>query len=253
MDGSPSTQDRQRPFTNNHPSSPVVLRNIKMIDEYSVDYGIRMTASKLWDELFSDVKFILESTSCRSIQVEPAFDIHRGEHGKPGSDSKEFIDSFVDAYNLAKEYGASLSYSGGRPLTLTNVFCSAPYDALIINPEDNIVACYEITNSSHSLAQISTFGRIEGNNIILDEIKRNHFHSLLKQRFDSCKNCFCQRSCAGDCYTRAFGDGDGDYLYKGVRCEVNREITKYLLLDLIYENSGIWRGNKSSLDDEIYG
>ena len=102
MDGSTTTQDHQRPLANSNPSSPIVMRNLRTLDERKFNYGIRMTACPPWNQLVDDVRFILENTKCRTMQVEPAFNNQRGEHRQPGEEQEQsFAQAFIDAYHLA--------------------------------------------------------------------------------------------------------------------------------------------------------
>ena len=253
MDGSIATQDNQRPLANNNPSSPIVMRNLHILDERNFNYGIRMTACPPWSHLMEDVRFILKNTKCRNMQVEPAFNEQRGEHRQPNQDEEHsFAQAFIDAYNLALDHQASLYYSGARPSIVTRTFCSAPYHALVVNPDDEIVACYEIVSSRHPMAGIATFGKVANGRVEEDPSKRRHLHDLLHQRLESCSSCFCRWHCAGDCFTRAFGEGEQAHLAKSQRCDLNREIALHMILSLIERHNGIWRED-SKLDVETYG
>ena len=240
MDGSPETQNRQRPFRNLQESAPIVLSNLARMDETGKSYGIRMTVCQPWKQLSSDVDFILEHTACRSIQIEPAFNPKRGTHLQPFEDQyNDFASAFLLAYDRALEYGVRLIYSGARPGTISTAFCSAPYNAVILNPDDDIVACYEVVNKDHPLAEISQFGSIKHGDVTLDDKKKQRFYDLLKNRFDStCSDCFCQWTCAGDCYTRAVSHSD-EWMKKSPRCSMNQTITRDLLLNLIFEQNGV--------------
>jgi uncharacterized protein len=242
MDGDAETQNLQRPLENNRPSFDIVFRNLALLDKAEYQYGIRMTVCPPWNKLKDNVKFISENTKCRSLQVEPAFNLLRGAHTQPDENQyHQFADAYLEAYEVALQYGTKLLYSGSRPGIITNVFCSAPYNALVVNPDNQIVACYEITNSSHPLAAISTFGQIKDGEIQFDLASKTKFYQLLQERFDkTCKDCFCRWTCAGDCYTRAFYR-ESDYLTSGERCVMNKEITKNVILSLISKHDGVWR------------
>ncbi len=244
MDGTPTTQNRQRPLQNYAPSSSFVMKNLRLLDDagFSSSYGIRMTACHPWKNLSEDVNFILEATACRSIQVEPAFNQQRGAHVQPDQDQYHlFSKAFLNAYDIAYSYGANFQFSGARPGTMTRIFCTAPYNAIVVNPEDSIVACYEVVNSNHPLADISTFGKIQDGSIHIDENKRLDFHKMLQERFEkTCRDCFCRWTCAGDCYTRAFSTTD-NLMLTNPRCSMNREITKNMILNLIHQHNGVWQ------------
>ena len=254
MDGSPSTQNRQRPLRDHKPSSSIVMRNIHKLDEHSLKYAIRMTTCSPWTQLKDDVRYIVENTCCRAMQVEPAFNTQRGEHSLPAQEEgAAFIQAFLDAYEVAKANQANLMYSGARPTTTASTFCSAPFNALVVNPENQVVACYEITDQGHPLVEIATFGKIENGELCVDQAAREKFSALLRERFASCRDCFCHWTCAGDCFARTFSAGPGGHLVKNQRCHINREITQYLLLDLIQSNGGVWKGSPSENVVSLYG
>jgi uncharacterized protein len=242
MDGSPQTQDRNRPLATGGPSSPVVIKSLRSLDEHHVKYGIRMTVQHPWNTLPEDVRFILENTSCRSIQVEPTFNLSRGGHCYPIEDQcRAFEAAFVDTYSLAKSYQTRVSTSGARPELITDVFCASPYEALVVNPEDRIVACYEITSEEHPFAALAAFGRVKQGRVVLDQAARERFARLAEERLETCKDCFCIWHCAGDCFTRAFSTGESGHLAKNQRCAMNRSLTRFTLMDLIASGGGVWR------------
>ena len=237
MDGSPKTQDGGRPFVSGRPSSPIVMKNIQQLDQRQFAYGIRLTSTAPWTNLPDEVRFICQETSCRSIQVEPAFNTLRGGHGKPGiEEAQAFIEGFMEAYDVARKAGCRFYYSGARLGLVTEVFCSAPMGALIVNANGDMVTCYEIADRQHALMSISIIGRIQDGVPVVDEKARSNLHRLMAERRASCRECFCYWSCAGDCYTRAFQDGPDGHLQHDRRCEINRELMRRLLLYHIAES-----------------
>jgi len=240
MDGSPQTQDQQRPLVSGKPSSGIVLKNIAAADRAGVLYGFRMTATAPWERFPEDVRFICEHTGCKYIQVEPAFNIQRGEHALPGSDYQQFAQAFLEAYALAHFYQRKLIYSGARPAIASPTFCLAPYKALVAAPGGKIVACYEVASQDHPLYALSSFGRIDGQTVWIDQENRNRLHGLFAARRATCRDCFCYWSCGGDCYARVFTVESDGHLIKSHRCDLNRVLTAQLLLNLIEENNGVW-------------
>ena len=240
MDGSPQTQDAQRPLVSGKPSSGIVLKNIAAADRAGVSYGIRMTATAPWERFPADVRFICEHMGCKYIQVEPAFNIQRGEHALPGIEYKQFAEAFLEAYAVARAHQRTLIYSGARPGTASPTFCLAPYKALVAAPGGKIVACYEVASQDHPLYALSSFGAIEGQAVKIDQENRERLHRLFATRRATCRDCFCYWSCGGDCYARVFVDEPDGHLIKSHRCDLNREITAQLLANLIEEHNGVW-------------
>jgi uncharacterized protein len=244
FDGRPETQDRQRPFANGRGSFKAVMRTIGALDSAEFPYGIRMTATAPWrDELAKDVRFICEETGCPAMQVEPAFNTQRGEHQGPSlEESQAFVEGFLEAFEIAQRAGRRLAFSGARPWVLTQAFCGAPYGALIVNADGNVVACYEITDGAHPLAEMSTLGRIVDSRLILDHKARSAVLTHLEEKQARCRECFCYWHCAGDCYTRSFYAAAGSQKGANPRCYMNREITAQILLWYVMAGGGVWRG-----------
>jgi uncharacterized protein len=245
LDGGPDTQNRQRPLASGQGSARHVMRTIRALDEANFDYGIRMTALAPWRERFpADVRFICEETGCKTIQVEPAFNTKRGGHGESSLDeSEEFVAAFMEAFEIAAVAGRSLTYSGARPWLLTQTFCTAPYQALIVNTAGQIVTCYEIASDNHVMAEISTVGAVNDEQIDVDLAVRDRILGLLADKKQAqCQTCFCRWHCAGDCYTRSFVADSDTIQPTTARCHINQQITAHLLLWNIMANEGVWRG-----------
>ena len=78
MDGSPQTQDSQRPLASGKASSRWVLRTIQELEANQRPYRLRMTAMAPFDHLTEDIRFLCENTQCPKIQVEAAYGSQRG-------------------------------------------------------------------------------------------------------------------------------------------------------------------------------
>jgi uncharacterized protein len=242
MDGSPTTQDHQRPFASGRSSSAWVLHNMAELDRRSFFYGVRMTATAPWESLPEDVRFLCQETGCRSIQVEPAFNAQRGSHSQAGEgETQRFMEAFLEAYEIASRSGRRLFCSSARLGVVANSFCTSPYDALIVNGSGDLVTCYEISAQTHPMSAISTIGRIEAGRVKIDGAQRARLHAAIAERRERCRPCFCYWSCAGDCYPRAYASGPDGHLFYGPRCEMNRTLVKEMLLRLIAEGGGVWR------------
>jgi uncharacterized protein len=241
IDGSPAVQNRNRPMFNGSPSAQFVKQSIKMLDDHDKSYGIRMTAISPWHDLPDSVDYLFEKTRCKGIQVEPAFNVKRGEHALPSQKEADlFIEAFLKADFIAKKHKRSFRYSAARVSYPVATFCSAPYNSLIVNQQDEIVACYEITSSNHKLANLSKYGDIAPFNINLVEKRRENLLDVIQNNRDNCRHCFCYYSCAGDCYIRTLTyDKKGGISKQSARCYINKILTKELLLRKIEEGNGV--------------
>ncbi len=189
------------------------------------------------------MRFLCERTACHAIHVEPAFNTVRGGRPVPTpADCRTFADAFLQAFLVARAADRQLAYSGARLGSVATTFCTAPYGALIVSTQGHLVTCYEVTGATHPLTPISTIGHIADGTVTVDAARRGRLHSMLADRRSQCADCSCYRTCAGDCYARAFSAGDKGHLAYGPRCAMNRDITRRLLLALISGGGGVWRG-----------
>jgi uncharacterized protein len=247
FDGRPETQDRQRPFASGRGSFKPVMRTLQALDQADFSYGIRMTATAPWrGNLPEDVRFICEKTSCPAMQVEPAFNTRRGEHQGPTQEESEaFAEAFMAAFEIASEADRRLTYSGARPWLLASTFCTAPYGALIVSPSGNLVACYEVADGNHPLAEMSTVGHVADGKIVVDAQARESLLTYLEEQRAGCRDCFCYWHCAGDCYVRSFYAQKSARQGANPRCAMNREITARMLLWYIMAGDGVWQGREA--------
>ncbi|NWJ49149.1 MAG: SPASM domain-containing protein [Chloroflexi bacterium] len=240
IDGGSSTQGRQRPLSSGGNSSALVMSTAKELDGRNFNYGIRMTATEPWSNLPEDVRFLVEETRCPTIQVEPAFNPRRGGHGQPDEmEALAFAEAFLEAIEVANQSNRILFYSGARLGMSPGTFCTAPYGALIVNAEGELVSCYEVTNATHPMAKLSAIGRIAGEEVIVDQAARSYLLNLIAERREACRDCFIYWSCAGGCYSRMFGTGPEGHQIREGRCYLNRYITQQLLLKGIADGNGV--------------
>jgi uncharacterized protein len=218
------------------------MRAAAALDQAKFSYGIRITVTAPWSNLPGDVRFLFENTKAQTIQVEPAFNSGRSGHSQPDSEeARAFTTAVLESYEIADQMKRKFYYAGSRLGTVSDSFCSAPFQALIVRPDGALVACYEVTNKDHALAGISQLGRVENGEIHFDMAARQRLTSLIIERRSACRDCFCYWSCAGGCYTRTFLPGPDGHQVRGELCDISRELTKRLLLSRLAASDGVWR------------
>lgn len=241
FDGIEEVQNSQRPLLNGNPTYSTVFDNLKLIDGYGIDYGIRFTVTDgNIDKLKESIEFLCNNTYCQNFQVEPSFNVGRAatDNSKLKNHEK-FIDNFISAYEISLSYGRHLYYSGARPWIITDRFCAANYDALIVTPSGILTSCYEVSDEKHSLAGYFLFGHIEHYLATMNYELRNQFLKKISERRKQCESCFCYWHCAGDCPAKTFSNSKNGHLHYSSRCRVNREITKELIFRKIVEGNGV--------------
>jgi uncharacterized protein len=244
LDGIRPVQNLQRPMRNGSGSFDRVMSSIGLMDRHNVQYGIRLTVTDhSVDMLEESVSYLCQECGCQVFQVEPAFG-----HGRAQRDALHlsaidaFHENFMKAYDVATSYGRHLYYSGARPFVIADHFCSAPFKALIVTPDNDITACYEVCSRRHPLHGQFFWGRVSGTQVELDHPAIRRMTRKLDARRRQCASCFCFWHCAGDCPSKVISaDGDG-HLENDDRCRTNRWITKALLVRYIHDGNGVWQG-----------
>jgi uncharacterized protein len=252
FDGTKEVQDAQRPTPGGGSSFAVVMKSIKVMDKRNFPYNIRLTISSPWLEKLPEcVRFICEETGSRHIQVEPAFSVYREGWQNPSpEDAGRFIAAFTESLDVAEKYQKELMYAGARPWMTICSFCSAAETALVVRPDGKLVACYEVTDSKHKLADFFTVGNLESNGPLIDEEARERLTGMRQQRLALCEDCFCLWHCGGDCSSRCFSPDGTAHLRFDQRCRINREISKEILARYVESTGGVWRAKVEVLDED---
>ena len=251
FDGTREVQDAQRPTAEGGSSFKAVMTSINKMDENKFPYNIRMTITNSFLEKLPEcIQFFCEETGCRNFQIEPAFGSGREGWVNPTPEiADRFISAFAAAMDVAESYQSDLTYSGARPWMTVCSFCSAAESALVLRPDAGIVACYEVTDASHLLADVFTIGRLGPNGMIIDEGARENLNLMRQERLALCKDCFCVWHCGGDCSSRCFSPGGKGHLRFEERCRINRELSKELLARYIERSGVVWRSRIEVTDE----
>ena len=250
FDGLPAIQDAQRPRKSGRGSHASVARTLHALDRKGSAYGIRVTVTDQGITRIPEiVDYLCRETGAPAFQVEPAF-----EHGRARLDQvalrqqADFAEYFMEGYDVATRHRRHMYYSGARPWLLTDRFCDAFVSALIVGPDGFLTACYEICNRQHELAGDFIFGDMDASGALrLTPGARQGFLAKIEERRQGCKSCFCFYHCAGDCPSKTFSGKAGGHLAHGGRCELNRTITRELLVRYIEEGGGVWQGRRCPL------
>ena len=183
IDGSPSTQDAQRPLASGNGSSRWVMQTLQELDAYHHPYGLRMTAVPPFDHLLEDVRFLCENTHHHHLQVEPAFHPERGGgYHYELEQGLQFLQAFFAAQRVAEEYGRKLTCVGSDVDKISPVPCGSPFSSLIVTPQNKLVTCFEVTDDSHPLADLMTIGRITPQGVEIDEEARSTLRQKIVER-----------------------------------------------------------------------
>jgi uncharacterized protein len=242
FDGVADIQNSQRAYASGNGSFEDVCRTLQTLDAAQISYGIRMTVTEASvNRLSESVEFICRNFHPVKIQAEPVFEQGRASDGSSSvRDLSVFLQQFIKAHIAARSYGVELFYSGARPDIITTRFCLAACRALVVTADGDITTCFESYGREHPLSDFFLVGGNDGmGSFYMDEKKLDSYFRHTVNDNEHCSGCFCKWHCAGDCAIKTMKQ-DGESGYQATeRCFLNREITKYLLLDGIRQSGGI--------------
>lgn len=242
LDGLEEVQNRQRPGADGGASFDRALATADELERRGIPYGIRLTVTdESIDCLAAGMAMLCARTNCQVFQVEPAFSHGRASaNGTALSRVRRFGEAFLAAWETGAASGRHVYYSGARPWVSTRRFCLAMDKALVVTPEGYLTSCYEVCAPEHPLAGRFLFGTASGDGgWSVDLAARQWMAGRMEERRRGCEGCFCYWSCAGDCPSKAAGNGQ-----TSERCELNRFITQGLLVRYMAAGGGLWIGDE---------
>jgi len=116
-----------------------------------------------------------------------------------------FIQSFFDAFTLAKKYGITVTCSALRNCDVTvDRYCAGE---LALTATGRLTLCPCISSESQPGFEQWIYGRVDGGKMKLDS---ERLQSLLKMNIDAmphCRDCFARYNCGGGCLNKFINNG----------------------------------------------
>ena len=243
LDGPPRIQDAMRPTRAGKPTSGVIRRTLKILEEHDTRYGIQSTVTT---DTVADmpriVAYFARYTKPALVKFEPVSDCGRYHgHRDQIPSGYDFARYFNQAYEVGARKGLHVAFSGIRLFGPgLSYFCGAFGEPFAVTPDGFVSACYEAYSADAPFAETFLFGRYDERkrSFAIDKRKLEGLRKRNIYTLPACKKCFCRYSCAGDCATRNFRhSGRDDLSASGARCDAIREITRYRLAAFV-ENAG---------------
>lgn len=247
IDGLPKVQDVQRPKSSGASSSTSVLKTMKAFEKSGFPYSIRMTVTSVSvNRVTESFEYLLKHARPKRIQLEPVYNLGRGQDKSLHVEPDKFITAFHEAKRIADGYGVGLFFSSARIDTLTNRFCRSCGEGFSLTPHGNITACYEICDEKAKFSQDFIFGYYSRSQkcFLFDDEKLQKLRNRTVENIPWCQGCFCKWHCAGDCANKAHhAMVDGEFIGHP-RCEITRSLILDQILKKINESNGIfWAEN----------
>ncbi len=239
LDGPSDIQNHQRPRRGkNKDSYTPILETIKFFEENQIEYGIRTTITKHSVNRMSEiVQHIAEISSVKSLHFEPLFECGRCKTSNILAPSEDdFITNFIKADKVAKVLGIRLNYSGATEGRISDKFCGGAGDNFFITPDSYVTTCLEACRVDDHESGPFIIGRFntELNDFDFYQDKIELLKSRKVTNMNSCIDCFCKFSCAGDCLIKVYkNSGDLFNSSNSIRCKINTFLTEYKIKERI--------------------
>lgn len=250
LDGAREIHDRLRPTTKGGPSFDQVIATARIFDKAAFDYGVRVTVTSDWVE---ELPAAIDSTCCsvgaRTIQVEPVFFAGRAARADIAAPPAEsFIAAFRQAKAIALSHGRRLTYSGARLGRLTDRFCEAAGGSFAVTAGGQVSCCYEVTDHDDPRSDAFFWGSyaVANNCFRLDDAQRAQQTRWTVHDLSECSDCICKWTCAGDCPAKRLASSRRNVDSRRTRCEINRALTRDLMLAALDEGTAIQLGDLHS-------
>lgn len=202
-DGPPEIQNKQRHYSNHSDSSQLIEQTAKIIRDHRTALDVRVTITPATVEKQPIIaRYICETLAPQEIHVEPVYLGKRSSSHDCISPSQvdAFIHSFLEAVEIAGQFGANWKMSGARLNEVHSSYCHLLQQVLNLVPGDEATACFKLVNDREVIQMGFSLGKhqMNQNAFVIDQ---NNFHRLMAsiKTPPHCDGCFIQYQCSHAC------------------------------------------------------
>jgi len=232
MDGPPEFHDLQRRAPNDTGTFDVVFENAKHWFKNEFPFSLRATISDRSVHSMDDiVLFFHHHFPGRTIGLEPLTPFGRGQDSDfTTPSSNDYIRNFTEIIDLGTRLGIDVINSGTIKIEgLRPQFCkSIGLPGMVVTPDGFLAAC-ERDNVPREFYYGQWNDQRQDFDIDLNKV--NDLRKFNASSIPECEHCFFKWHCAGDClHLRLSGLS---------RCEVNRELLRYVLRQTMMQSQNL--------------
>lgn len=222
-----SIQDKQRPFYQSNESTfDVVHRNIQLLMENNISFGIRSTITRDNVSLMPYMtKFVVERyPMLKKVHFEQVTDQEQDNVAF----YSEFIKYFFKARKIGKERGIEVYNSISNSIfRIRERFCNGE---TCITPTGSIVACHRLSSAKDKYYDIFCYGQIGYSGILINQERYQRYLDFAKEKMPECEGCYAYWHCAGICPMERTALAPEQL---NAKCEFTKAIVKKILLEEI--------------------
>ncbi len=238
VDGPPDIQDRQRPIASTKiGSSRAVEATLRSVTKLA---SIRATISEYSVGRQKEMVEYFKKFNIKHLQFEPIIEAGRSRKVREkeiyarAPDQLEFARNFLQAKELAYEYGMTLACTYINLSYVQTQFCGLSNPNMSLTTDGYLSSCHEITRSSTEDSDEFIYGRYdrETGKIIIDEEKLNNLRRMGPLNIPDCKSCMLRYCCAGGCAHKNYMLSGSMFVPSKEICDAKRMMaTQYLEME----------------------
>ncbi len=233
IDGNAEIQNLQRPMVSDSGSFDIVAKTLDLLDENQKIYSLRITATQYTENKLGEmVVFLSEHFNPKTICIEPLFSCGRCEtSGCQAPGQRLFIEEMKKVYEIGRDKGVGIFYSGNKITGLTSRFCGAVGSNFFITPRGEVTACLEVSQKSDPRSKIFLYGEYNSasNKFDYDLDRYKKLSDYQVNNLKGCEDCIAKWHCGGDCISKVPDHNNIINKRNLYRCNINRELLTYLL------------------------
>ena len=167
------------------------------------------------------------------LHFEP---VYLGGTGLEACHAGEFVAHFVDARQVARQYGIRLTSSGARPGSIHGPYCHVFRDTLNLVPGDVATACFKVTDLAHVEEMRAVIGAMnhQAGRFEIDHACVQDLSRQLGAMPAECAECFNRYHCVRECPDRCPLNGTTDEAGSepGFRCQSQKALAYAMLKEI---------------------
>ena len=207
-DGPPEIQDAQRPTVGGaaYASARYVEQTAQAVHAFGKPLHVRVTVTPQSMHRQPQIAaYICETLHPAEIHVEPVYTQEDGHaaHNFSAQQAPEFVDWFMQARDVAAQYGVGWQASGTRPWDMHYTYCHLDRNVLNLTPQGIATACFKESDAQALRQKGLAVGQLYPGGFGLDYLAVTKLQNTIAENMDDCQGCFnryhCARSCPDHC------------------------------------------------------
>jgi uncharacterized protein len=210
-DGPADIQNSQRPRWDGEDTSHMLERTAHVLREEGMKFHVRTTITGASLRRQAEIaEYICQQFSPEEIHFEPVYIGGRTTMatGLGARQAGDFVNHFLAARKIARQYGIPLISSGSRPGSIHGPYCHVFRHTLNLTPGDVATACFKVTDVAHVAEKGAVLGAMdrETGRFEIDQSRVQELRWQLGPIPPGCADCFNRYHCVRECPDRCLLD-----------------------------------------------